>query len=247
MADLLENPLGLYGFEFVEFSSPAPDLIERSFEALGFARIARHRGKNAALYRQGDINFIVNGEPDSVDACFASTGGPSVSGLALRVRHPNEAFSHALDLGAAPMDAEAALVGSQVPRLQGIGGIPLYLVDQAGGTGALYDGFEFAPGSERPHAGCGLQAIDHLAYDVYGGCLSYWAQLYARLFGSRALRCLDIRDSLAARARSRAEGIRHIALRSGEPFSSVEGLNGADVPLLVLPRCGPRIQASERA
>jgi len=38
MADLFENPLGLMGFEFVEFASPEKDVLEPVFEKLGFAR-----------------------------------------------------------------------------------------------------------------------------------------------------------------------------------------------------------------
>jgi len=66
MADLFDNPMGLMGFEFVEFASPTPNLLEPVFELLGFTRVAQHRSKNVALYRQGDINFIVNSEPHSV-------------------------------------------------------------------------------------------------------------------------------------------------------------------------------------
>jgi 4-hydroxyphenylpyruvate dioxygenase-like putative hemolysin len=32
MADLFENPMGLCGFEFVEFASPVPGLLEPLFE-----------------------------------------------------------------------------------------------------------------------------------------------------------------------------------------------------------------------
>ena len=73
MADLFENPMGLMGFEFVEFASPAPNVIEPVFELLGFARIAEHRSKDVTLFRQGDINLIVNREPKSVASDSAIT------------------------------------------------------------------------------------------------------------------------------------------------------------------------------
>ncbi|MDO4251164.1 MAG: hypothetical protein Q4C68_06610, partial [Moraxella sp.] len=31
MADLFENPMGLCGFEFVEFASPTPNVLEPLF------------------------------------------------------------------------------------------------------------------------------------------------------------------------------------------------------------------------
>ena len=55
MADLFDNPMGLTGFEFVEFASPTPNVLEPMFERLGFTQVARHRSKDVSLYRQGNI------------------------------------------------------------------------------------------------------------------------------------------------------------------------------------------------
>ena len=60
MADLFDNPMGLDGFEFVEFSGPDPQLFRDVFTTLGFEAVAKHRSKDVTLYRQGDINFILN-------------------------------------------------------------------------------------------------------------------------------------------------------------------------------------------
>jgi 4-hydroxyphenylpyruvate dioxygenase-like putative hemolysin len=46
---------------------------------MGFKPIARHRHKNVVLYRQGEINFIVNAEPDSFARRFARLHGPSTA------------------------------------------------------------------------------------------------------------------------------------------------------------------------
>ena len=56
MADLFENPMGLMGFEFIEFASPTPNVIEPVLESMGFSHVANHRSKDVALYRQGEIN-----------------------------------------------------------------------------------------------------------------------------------------------------------------------------------------------
>ena len=50
MADLFENPLGLDGFEFVEFSAPEKGVLEPVFEKMGFTMVARHRSKDCLLY-----------------------------------------------------------------------------------------------------------------------------------------------------------------------------------------------------
>ena len=65
MADPWENPLGTDGFEFVEYAAPDPRALGALFERMGFARVAQHRSKEVTLYRQGDVNFIVNAEPES--------------------------------------------------------------------------------------------------------------------------------------------------------------------------------------
>jgi 4-hydroxyphenylpyruvate dioxygenase len=86
MSDLLDNTRGLCGFEFVEFASPVPNTIEPAFEKMGFSLVAKHRSKDVVLYRQGDINFIVNREPKSLAGYFASEHGPCACALAFRVK-----------------------------------------------------------------------------------------------------------------------------------------------------------------
>ena len=79
-------PLGTDGFEFVEYTAPDPELLRTLFERLGFPVTARHRSKNVTLHRQGDINFIINAEPDSFGQRFAREHGPSACAMAFRVK-----------------------------------------------------------------------------------------------------------------------------------------------------------------
>jgi len=60
MTDLFDNPLGLDGFEFLEFSAPHKGVLEECFKGMGFSLVARHRSKDVELWRQGQINFIAN-------------------------------------------------------------------------------------------------------------------------------------------------------------------------------------------
>lgn len=64
----IDNPMGLDGFEFVEFCAPEPGVIEPVFEVLGFRRVAEHRSKDVHLWRQNDVNFVLNYEPGSLAA-----------------------------------------------------------------------------------------------------------------------------------------------------------------------------------
>ena len=51
MTDLFDNPMGLMGFEFVEFASPKAGVLEPLFERMGFTHVARHRARCAPRRR----------------------------------------------------------------------------------------------------------------------------------------------------------------------------------------------------
>ena len=95
-----DNPMGTDGFEFVEYAAPDPAALGGLFEQLGFTAIARHRHKAVTLYRQGEVNFIINAEPDSFAQRFARLHGPSVCAMAFRVDDANKAYSRPLQPGA---------------------------------------------------------------------------------------------------------------------------------------------------
>jgi 4-hydroxyphenylpyruvate dioxygenase len=220
MADLFENPMGLMGFEFVEFASPTPGLLEPIFEKLGFTKVAVHRSKDVVLYRQGEINFIVNNEPKSAAAYFAAEHGASACGMAFRVKDAHKAYARALELGAIPMDIPTGPMELRLPAIKGIGGAPLYLIDrfdEGDNVGkSIYDiDFEFLPGVERNPAGHGLKIIDHLTHNVYRGRMSYWAGFYEKLFNFREIRYFDIQGEytgLTSKAMTAPDGKIRIPL-----------------------------------
>lgn len=210
------NPMGLMGFEFVEFASPVPGLLEATFENLGFALVARHRSKNVLLFRQGDINFIVNNEQGSPAAYFAAEHGPSACGLAFRVRDSHEAYARALALGAQPVDIPPGPMELRLPAIRGIGGAPLYLIDRFEDGKSIYDiDFEFIEGVERRPVGYGLRLIDHMTHNVYRGRIAHWASFYEKLFNFRELRYFDIKGEytgLTSRAMTAPDGLIRIPL-----------------------------------
>ena len=120
MPDLYDNPMGLMGFEFVEFASPTPNLLEPLFEKFGFTLVARHRSKDVLLYRQGSINFIVNRDPASPAMYFAAEHGPSACGMAFRVRDSHHAYARALELGAQPVEMATGPMELRLPAIQGL-------------------------------------------------------------------------------------------------------------------------------
>src|SRR3954449_13238551 len=95
-----ENPVGTEGFEFIEYAAPDPLAMAGVFERMGFRAIARHRHKEVTLYRQGEINFILNADPESFAQRFARLHGPSVCAIAFRVHDAAAAYRRAVGLGA---------------------------------------------------------------------------------------------------------------------------------------------------
>jgi len=216
MADLFDNPMGLCGFEFVEFASPTPNVLEPLFEQMGFTLVARHRSKDVLLYRQGEINFIVNREPGSLAGYFAAEHGPSACGLAFRVRDAHQAYARALELGAQPLEIPTGPMELRLPAIKGIGGAPLYLIDRFEDGKSIYDiDFEFLPGVERHPKGHGFQLIDHLTHNVYRGRMAFWGGFYEKIFNFREIRYFDIQGEytgLTSRAMTAPDGLIRIPL-----------------------------------
>ena len=193
MPDLFDNPMGLMGFEFVEFASPTPNTLEPLFEKLGFSLVAKHRSKDVVLYRQGGINFIVNREPKSPAGYFAAEHGPCACGLAFRVKDSHKSYALALERGAQPMEMSTGPMELRLPAIRGIGGAPLYLIDRFEEGRAIYDiDFAFVEGVERHPVGHGLKIVDHLTHNVYRGRMAFWSAFYERLFNFREIRYFDI-------------------------------------------------------
>jgi 4-hydroxyphenylpyruvate dioxygenase len=192
--DLLDNPLGTDGFEFVEFTGPDPQAIARQFEAMGFTAVGRHRSKNVLHYRQGDINFILNMEPSGPAAQFREAHGPSANAMAFRVKDAGKALRMALERGAKEVKGPVGPMELNIPAIEGIGGSYLYLVDRYGARG-IYE-VDFVPiagaaGLEQANS-VGLTCLDHLTHNVARGNMSTWAEFYERVFNFREIRHFDI-------------------------------------------------------
>jgi 4-hydroxyphenylpyruvate dioxygenase len=216
MADLFDNPMGLMGFEFVEFASPTPGVLEPLFEKMGFTLVAKHRSKDVVLFRQGDINFIVNREPKSLAGYFAAEHGPSACALAFRVRDSHKAYARALELGAQPVDVPTGPMELKLPAIKGIGGAPLYLIDRYEDGKSIYDiDFEFLAGTERHPRGHGFKIIDHMTHNVYRGRMAFWSTFYERIFNFREIRYFDIKGEytgLTSKAMTAPDGLIRIPL-----------------------------------
>lgn len=255
------NPMGTDGFEFVEFASSEPDALSGLFNQMGFSLVAHHRSKRVYLFRQGGVNFILNCEPSSHADTFFDAHGPSVNAMAFRVKDAGAALKRARELGAKVHEGRVGPMELNIPAIEGIGGSLLYLVDRP----IYEVDFNFLPGVERNPHGAGLVNIDHLTHNVYRGRMDEWAGFYERLFNFREIRYFDIEGKLTglkSRAMTspcgkiripinesaddksqiheyleqyNGEGIQHIALATGDIYSTVEALRAKGVQFMPTP------------
>ena len=262
--DLWDNPMGTDGFEFVEYTGPDPQALGALFERMGFAAAARHRSKNVTLYKQGDVNFILNAEPESFAQAFARLHGPSVCAIAFRVADAAKAYERAISLGAKPVHGKVGPMELNIPAIEGIGGSLIYLVDRYGER-TIYD-VDFTPlVADIAVPRVGLTGIDHLTHNVHRGRMQLWAEFYERLFNFREVRYFDIEGRLTG-LKSKAmtspdehiripinestddksqiaeyleayhgEGIQHIALATTDIYASVEALQARAIPFMSVP------------
>ncbi|PZO89619.1 MAG: 4-hydroxyphenylpyruvate dioxygenase [Sphingomonas sanxanigenens] len=249
-----ENPLGLDGFEFVEFTGPDPEALAGLLTAMGFTHIATHRSKNVRRYQQGDINFLLNMDQQGQVADFRQAHGPSANAMAFRVHDARFAFDEAVKRGARPIEGKVGAMELNIPAIEGIGGSNLYLVDRYGAH-EIYDiDFRPVPGAVKDANSVGFHTLDHLTHNVNRGRMNYWAGFYEKIFNFREIRYFDIegqQTALLSRAMTapddkiriplnesqdehsqieeflreyKGEGIQHLALATDDIFKTVDAL-----------------------
>jgi 4-hydroxyphenylpyruvate dioxygenase len=197
------------------------------FERMGFRAVARHRSKAVTLYRQGDVNFIVNAEPESHGSNFAKAHGPSACAMAFRVKDAAAAYGKLIAAGAKPFRNPIGPMELNIPAIEGIGGSVIYLVDRYG-EHTIYD-VDFVPtdsGKGFAHAGVGLLQIDHVTHNVYRGNMDQWSGFYEKLFNFREVRYFDIEGKLTglkSRAMTSPDGKIRIPINeSSDDKSQIE-------------------------
>ncbi|MEG3182375.1 4-hydroxyphenylpyruvate dioxygenase [Sphingomonas sp. LT1P40] len=247
------NPLGLNGFEFVEFTSPDPAAMGAQFEQLGFVPSHRHPTKNITRYKQGRINLMLNRDADGRVAQFRNEHGASASAMAFRVSDPTAAMEWALANGAKSTIEDDTVI-------EGIGGSYLYFMQDGGDP---YADWAEIPGWREAEAAnnVGLDLLDHLTHNVKRGQMSVWSEFYKTLFNFEEQKYFDIKGqatglfSQAMIAPDRAiriplnesqddksqieefireykgEGIQHLALTTPDIFDTVERLRARGVKL----------------
>ena len=155
------------GVEFVEFAveEAAANWIGELFESLGFRKTHKHRSKFVYLYRQGDINLVVNCEPDSFAHSYHERHGISVCAVALATRRADDLLERSKQFLCAQFENRIAPQELNIPAIRTPDESLLYFVDRSQSDSRFFE-VDFEAIGESDHDGHGLQRIDHIARAV---------------------------------------------------------------------------------
>lgn len=202
-----ENPAGITGFDFIEFSAKDPEKLRQLFLDLGFSRLMTHKSKAIDYYKQNDIHFFINSEPESFAASFQTEHGPCACATGWRVENSRAAYDHAIAKGAKPADlSDYSIDGEPMYAVKGVGDSLIYFVDNHEDA----DRFErmgFVPVDNPDQTqGRGFHLVDHLTNNVRRGCLEPLSDYYKDVYGFTEVRFFDIDG--------KQTGLKSYALRS---------------------------------
>lgn len=190
-----QNPVGLDGVDFVEYSGPDAEALDVLFRRMGFKEVANITGKAIRLFRQGGINFILNTEPGTFASDFARAHGPCISATGFRVQDAQNAFDVAVKRGAKAYEGNESKRGATpFPAVYGIGDSLIYFVDDNLSRRLYQQIFPVAAEDQAPK-GVGLTAVDHFTNNVPRGEMAKWCDFYTKVFNFRETRYFNIRGN----------------------------------------------------
>lgn len=193
VSDSMSNPIGLAGFDFVEYSGPNAAQFETLFVNWGFKKVGQVAGKQIFLYRQGDINFVINAEPGTFAAQFATAHGPSICSTGFRVQDADKAFAAAVARGGRPFEgSEQERAFAPFPAIYGIGDSLIYFIDSKNSQKLYGDIFKVKAEDAAPK-GRGFSIVDHLTNNVPRGEMQKWCDFYHQVFNFRETLYFDIK------------------------------------------------------
>ena len=263
MSTEYDNPCGLDGFAFLEYSCHDTSVLERQFKEMGFAKTEHCGDGKIHLYQQGNIDFIVNTTEDSQAHEHAGVHGAGACAMGFRVADADKAFAHAIANGATEFHDKSD-IKHNLPAIEAIGGSVIYFVDDK--RRPFGDNWHTVTNNNgAKNFGSGLLDIDHLTHNVFRGNMDKWAEFYEKIFNFREIKFFNIEGQMTglfSRALSspcnkikiplneskddksqieefldeyHGEGIQHIALTTEDIYHSVGTLRNDGVKFLDVP------------
>ncbi len=188
-----QNPVGLNGVSFIEYSAPeGKNHLPELFNKMGFKKISTSTSGAVDLYRQGNINFLLNQQPGSFATHFANLHGPGICSTGFQVFDAEKAFQVAVQRGAKPYAGTVSeKAATPFPAVYGIGDSLIYFVDEKNKTKLFAEIFKIQTEDQAPY-GFGLKVVDHFTNNVPRGEMAKWCDFYTQVFHFRETRYFNI-------------------------------------------------------
>ena len=196
-----------HGVEFVEFTADEEESQELAsvLTAMGFRRAGRHKTKDVTLFRQGDVNLVINTERKGFAHSSYLVHGSSAYALGLKVEDARATVVRATALGAEVFEQAPGPGELAIPAIRGVGGGIIYFIDATSDLAKVWD-IEFEPvEDETARVDVGLAAVDHVAQTMAYEEMLSWVLFYTAIFRTRKTPMVDIVDP-AGLVRSQAIG-----------------------------------------
>src|SRR6266404_1333370 len=181
------------GVGFVEFAvdeAKARDL-SALFSQLGFRKTGSHRSKDVGRWSQGNIELVINCEPDGFAHAHYITHGPGVCAIALDVGDVGKTMQRAEALNALTFYQPIGSGELEIPAIRGVGGGLLYFLE---GAGKNWDTDFVALHSDVVTDR--LDTVDHISQSMpYDEMLS-WLLFYTGILDLKRLPQMEIADPL---------------------------------------------------
>ena len=254
------------GTEFIEFaaSHEEAETLGAMLRPLGFRPTARHRSKDVTRWQQGEINIVVNCEPEGLAHSFDMVHGASVCAIGLAVDYVPAALARADFLRVPRFEQAVGPDEWPIPSVRAVGGSLLYFVDAA--TREAMWAHEFPHPLEPVPPAPLLTCIDHIAQTMQYEEFLSWLLFYVALFDLSKTPQLEIADpmglvqsqavesadksvrftlngSLAAQSLTSrfvqnyfGAGVQHVAFATPDAFAAAEAAAAQGLPRLAIPR-----------
>jgi 4-hydroxyphenylpyruvate dioxygenase len=186
----------VHGIAFVEFTaSPAEaESLGGILHCLGFGLVAQHMSKAVKLWRQADINIVVNSERRGYAHSAYVMHGMSVCDIGLMVDDAAETARRAKAFGANDFSQQRGPGELPIPAVRGVGGSVLHFLDGKSELSTVWN-TEFRPLPPDLHARpVGLTRIDHVAQVMSQDELLTWTLLYTAIFDIGKAPEVDVAD-----------------------------------------------------
>lgn len=267
-------PVGVEGVAFIEFAADEAGSasIGKLLSSMGFVEAGRHVSKDVALWRQGDINILINTERSGFAHSSFLVHGTSVYAIALKVEDARATVERARALGAEPFEQPVGAGELTIPAIRGVGGSVIYFLDSSDDLGKVWD-IDFNR-VEGDRTGAGLTSVDHLGQTMEQGEMLSWLLFYTSIFRTRKTPMVDVIDpagvvrsqviesedgafrltlngaenrrTLAGRFISESFGssVQHVAFASNDIFATAKALKAAGfAPLEISPNYYDDVEA----